>query len=215
MPTRIIVIVLIVVGAIGLPFAFWLLSPLFTSQTVQEEFPIAASGELPQGEFPLAAMAELPEGMPEAEAEQMMREAAAAPPVMFDEYPPDDMAMPDDYTRMDISVEVVKSGVFRNADSFHRGSGLASIYRAPDGRHLLRLTDFSVTNGPQLHVLLVPHRDPMSRADVEGNLDLGELKGNMGNQNYFLPDGANPADYRSAVIYCKPFRVIFSVAPMS
>ena len=37
----------------------------------------------------------------------------------------------------------------------------------------------------------------------------------MGNQNYFLPEGEDAADYHSVVIFCYPFKVVFSVATMS
>ena len=80
---------------------------------------------------------------------------------------------------------------------------------------MLRLEDFRVTNGPDLHVLLVPNADPQGRDDVEGYLGLGKLKGNMGNQNYFLPDGEDGSGYGSVVIYCRPFQVVFSVATLN
>lgn len=196
---------------------YWLLSPLFITERVDEDFPPLATNadtESAAGEFPFAANATLPEGITMAQAEEMMIDAAAQDEP-YDERVPDGMAMADDRMRMDASVERVKTGNFRDADSFHRGSGTATIYRAPSGESVLRLEDFRVTNGPQLHVLLVPHADPMARADVDGNHDLGALKGNEGNQNYPLPPDIDAADYNSVVIYCVPFRVIFSVAPLS
>ena len=45
-------------------------------------------------------------------------------------------------------------GMFRDADEFHRGSGLATMFRGPDGNHILRFEDFMVTNGPALSVLI-------------------------------------------------------------
>ena len=47
-----------------------------------------------------------------------------------------------------------------------------------------------------------------------GYLDLGELKGNRGNQNYPIPAGVNISTFNSVVIYCKPFAVVFSVATL-
>ena len=116
------------------------------------------------------------------------------------------------------SGEVVKlkEGDFRDQDSFHKGSGKAAVYRAPDGSHIVRLEDFKVTNGPELHVLLSAHSDPMTRSELkdDGYHDLGKLKGNIGNQNYTVPDGVDVSAQMSVVIYCKPFSVIFSVAPL-
>ena len=112
---------------------------------------------------------------------------------------------------------VVKSGSFRDADSFHNGEGSATVYELPDGSHVLRFEDFRVTNGPDLRVILASHPDPMRRGDVHSGeyVELGKLKGNIGNQNYPFPEGLSPDAYGSVVIYCKPFQVVFSVAPLS
>jgi hypothetical protein len=106
------------------------------------------------------------------------------------------------------------AGHFMDADSFHKGSGLATIYRGPDGSHLLRLEELDVTNGPDLHVILTPFNNPERHRDVQvpGYVDLGQLKGNRGNQNYFIPDDVDVSSFQSVVIFCKPFSVIFSVA---
>jgi hypothetical protein len=45
-------------------------------------------------------------------------------------------------------------------------------------------------------------------------LDLGSLKGNVGDQNYALPADFDPTLYKSVVIYCQPFRVIFATATL-
>ncbi len=198
---RIIVVAVVIIGIPALAVAWWLLSPLFISQTVDEEFPLASN-------------AVIPAEMTMAEAEEIMVEAASEFN-NYDERVPAEMAMSDDAMKMAPSVEQVKSGSFRDADSFHKGSGTATIYRSSDGKNLLRLEDFRVTNGPDLRVLLVPNPDPQGRDDVEGYLELGKLKGNMGNQNYFLPEGEDGSGFGSVVIYCRPFHVVFSVATLN
>ena len=113
-------------------------------------------------------------------------------------------------------VRAVKQGDFKDADSFHRGSGQAIIYTTPEGGHLLRLENLDVTNGPALHVVLSPHEDPTRSNEVllEGYADLGDLKGNRGNQNYTIPADVDLSVIKSVVIYCKPFAVVFSVATL-
>ena len=113
-------------------------------------------------------------------------------------------------------VRAVKQGDFKDADSFHRGSGQAIIYTTPEGGHLLRLENLEVTNGPALHVVLSPHEDPTRSNEVlqEGYSDLGDLKGNRGNQNYTIPADVDLSVIKSVVIYCKPFAVVFSVATL-
>ena len=113
-------------------------------------------------------------------------------------------------------VAQIKTGEFKDADSFHRGSGQATIYSGPDGSFLLRLENLDVTNGPALHVYLSRHPDPDSPGEVkdQGFVDLGDLKGNRGNQNYPITSDVDITAYNSVVIYCKPFNVVFSVASL-
>ena len=113
-------------------------------------------------------------------------------------------------------VRAVVMGSFKDADAFHRGSGTATIYRTPDGSEVLRLEDLNVTNGPALHVVLSTHPDPERSEQVkqEGYVDLGDLKGNRGNQNYPIPTGVDTSIHKSVVIYYYPFAVVFSVATM-
>ncbi len=48
-----------------------------------------------------------------------------------------------------------------------------------------------MTNGPDLRVVLTPHSDPSGHGDVtqDGHVNLGKLKGNIGDQNYPIPEG--------------------------
>ncbi len=113
--------------------------------------------------------------------------------------------------------EAVLVGAFMDADSSHRGEGTATIYQTGDGMLTLRLEDFSVTNGPALSVLLSPHPSPARSDDLGEYLDLGPLKGNKGNQNYEidLPIRKLITEYASVVIYCVPFHIVFSIAPLT
>lgn len=192
---RNIIIIVVIVALIPVAaFAWWLLSPLFLTTTVDEEFPYAAA-------------AEVPADMTMADVEMVMETMAKVDqPVMAEPMP----------TEMPAEPVAVASGSFRDADSFHRGSGTATIYRTPDGRHVLRFEDFRVTNGPDLRVLLARSGDPMSRDELQGGgyTHLEKLKGNVGNQNYEIPDHVNLEEQNSVIIYCMPFHVIFSVAPL-
>ena len=130
----------------------------------------------------------------------------AAAVVMMDEVVADGM-MAEEWT-------AVSQGQFAGADAFHQGSGSAAIYQQGDQR-VLRLEEFSVTNGPDLHVILTKHPSPTGRDDVgEDYIDLGPLKGNMGNQNYEIPAGVDLSEYQSVVIYCVPFHVVFATATL-
>ena len=184
-------VVLVIAGAVG----WWLLSPLFISETVNEDFPFSASAQVPESMTPQQVEMVM-EGM--SMVDQPVEEAMPA------------MAEPSGPT-------AVKTGTFRDADRFHKGSGTATVYMVGEDQHVLRLEDFEVTNGPDLRVLLVNHPDPQNRDDVQsgsGYIEVGSLKGNIGNQNYEIPAGTDIGATSSVVIYCRPFHVVFSVAPL-
>jgi hypothetical protein len=109
---------------------------------------------------------------------------------------------------------VLVSGGFRSLE--HQTTGRASVIRLGDGRRYLRFENLSTSNGPDLHVYLseVPAGPDLHAYGVHF-VDLGKLKGNIGNQNYSLPDGIDLSKYRSAVIWCKRFSVGFGVAPLT
>jgi hypothetical protein len=50
------------------------------------------------------------------------------------------------------------------------------------------------------------------RQNGERFVSLGKLKGNIGSQNYELPDDLNLSRFKSAVVWCKRFAVGFGVA---
>lgn len=194
-------------------FAWWLLNPLFSDMVVEEDFPIPARAAVPDGmtleDFPNAARAMVPEDMTLEEVEVQMGVAAAL----------DDPEVSEGMPAMSPSVAVnaVKAaGDFRDADSFHKGSGNAVIYQIAPGQRILRLEDFMVTNGPDLRVLLVNAPNPEGHSDLSdaGYVELGKLKGNIGSQNYDIPADFDLAEAQSVVIYCYPFRVVFSVATL-
>ena len=100
----------------------------------------------------------------------------------------------------------------------HPTSGRASIYQAPDGKRDLRLTNFTTSNGPDVHVVLAQSADESLKQDfVKGELnrvELGLLKANEGDQNYDLPDSADLSKYDAVVIYCVRFHAVFGVAKL-
>jgi len=100
----------------------------------------------------------------------------------------------------------------------HPTNGRATIYKNADGKQYLRLSDFSTSNGPDVHVLLVRADDTALQSEiVKGELDhveLGSLKGNQGDQNYDLPEAADLGRYQAVAIYCERFHAVFGVAKL-
>ena len=98
----------------------------------------------------------------------------------------------------------------------HETTGTARILRLPDGQQILRLEGFETSNGPALFVYL-----SQNAADGEDGLfdddylDLGALKGNIGDQNYVIPAEVDPLGYTSVVIWCDRFSVSFGAADIA
>ena len=191
-------------------------SPLFTNTTVDEAFPFAVNATVPpymgiqDVEIIMAGMAKV-----ESPVDEQMPDMAAGPTPKTPVTEPTPAPAPSSSPAA--GPVVLKHGMFMDIDSFHKGSGTATIYLGADGTRLLRLEDFKVTNGPELHVVLSPYAGP---AELGGSLKspgwtaLGKLKGNIGNQNYEIPTDVDPADYHAVMIYCKPFHVVFSTATL-
>jgi hypothetical protein len=93
-------------------------------------------------------------------------------------------------------------------DGFHNAEGVAKIIQLADGTDILRLENFKATNGPDLYVYLSTDK---TNADI---VNLGRLKGNIGNQNYLIPAGTDKTKYNTALIWCRAFSVIFGSAQL-
>lgn len=98
----------------------------------------------------------------------------------------------------------------------HPAKGTATVYKLPDGKHILSFTDFEVSNGPDVVVYLSSLEDANDNDTVKNSkfITLGSIKGNIGDQNYELPDDLDLNEYNSVVIWCKRFGVNFAVAPL-
>ena len=186
-------------GAIGLVIvlgaAWFLFSPLLFDEVVDEAFPGVPTN---------AALAEMSEEEKARIEEDVLAAAATMP----------DKEMQDEMPATGTPV-LVSQGQFSDADAVHKGSGNAGLYQLASGEYVIRLENLDVTNGPDLRLVLAQHPDPGSSADVKVEyFDLGELKGNVGNQNYEIPAEVDIAQYGSVAVWCRAFGVLFSAAPL-
>jgi Electron transfer DM13 len=110
-------------------------------------------------------------------------------------------------------VEIAR-GIFISRE--HETTGTARILRLPDGAQILRLEGFETSNGPALYVYL--SQNPADGEDGlfdDDYLDLGPLKGNVGDQNYGIPPEVDPLGYASVVVWCDRFSVSFGAADLA
>ena len=98
----------------------------------------------------------------------------------------------------------------------HPTAGTARLVTLADGSVVVRLEDFETDNGPDVVVYLSPAAGDASNDALGADpVFLGELKGNVGNQNYVVPPGTDLGKARSVVIWCRRFSVPFGVAGLA
>jgi hypothetical protein len=101
-------------------------------------------------------------------------------------------------------------GSFTDVDLIHKGEGRALLIENGN-ETIVRFENFEVTNGPDLYVWLTKSDQPTSKIESLGDyIDLGQLKGNIGNQNYTTDK--NVDEYDTVVIWCKQFSQLFTYA---
>lgn len=106
---------------------------------------------------------------------------------------------------------VLARGTFHS--DAHETAGRALLQRTASGT-VLRLEGFSTSNGPDVRVYLVAADSIEGSGTVKRaeTIDLGALKGNVGNQNYVVPAGIDLARYKAVSIWCRRFSVNFGAA---
>ncbi|MCY3866610.1 MAG: DM13 domain-containing protein [Chloroflexi bacterium] len=200
----VVVVAVVIVGlAVTQPWLY------FVNREVNEAFP-GLSAEQRQ------AVADMPADQKQAlidmaKSTRKMVEDTAIAQISSDQVvPQSEQAMPSD---MPAEPTVLLRGSFIDIDPIHGAEGTATIYELRDGERLLRFEDFRSKNGPDLHVYLSTEAPTSTFGGLgAAEVHLGALKGNVGNQNYEIPADVDLSQYRSVVIYCVPFRVVFSTA---
>lgn len=100
----------------------------------------------------------------------------------------------------------------------HDTSGTARLVREADGSHVLAFEGLDTSNGPDLRVWLTDQgvdADEWFVYDDGYHVELGELKGNKGDQVYQVPDDVDLDKVTSVSVWCKRFSVSFGAAPLS
>jgi Electron transfer DM13 len=95
------------------------------------------------------------------------------------------------------------------SDGFHMASGQVKVLQVLDGSQVLRFENLDVTNGPDLYVYL------STDTTTDNFVSLGRLKGNMGNQNYPIPENTDLEKYNTVLIWCQAFSTLFGSSKLS
>jgi Electron transfer DM13 len=95
----------------------------------------------------------------------------------------------------------------------HETTGVAQVIDVRGGRRVVTLTRFETDNGPDLRVYLST-ADANQDSAGDDFVDLGGLKGNVGDQQYEIPRGADLERLTKVVVWCRAFSVGFGAAQL-
>jgi len=205
----------IIVAIVIIPVGIYTISPLFLSKTVNEPAPIIENNTSGRSQndgssqfqqfMTMSEQERLEKGrqMSTEQKEAIMRDAASTEQATINEGMPDSMTIN--------QASILRSGVFIGVnDGIHNAEGNVKVIQLANGSSsVLRLEDFRSTNGPDLYVYLSTDK---SATDF---VNLGRLKGNIGNQNYEIPLETDLDKYDTVLIWCKAFSVLFGSAELS
>ena len=204
MMTRTKIIIGVIIAIIVIPLAVYTVSPLFVNTEVNEPLPVLASAEFQRFmNLTEDGRIQAADNMSQQEKDSIMILAAKENSTVNES--------------IDTKVAGQETDTFRNLlsgkfigvnDGIHNAEGVAKVVALDDGTSVLRLENFKATNGPDLYVYLATDK---SASDI---VNLGRLKGNIGNQNYPIPAGTDITKYNTALIWCRAFSVIFGSAQL-
>jgi hypothetical protein len=206
--------------AAAIPAGDYFLSPLWERSFLEEESPLAIAAEateqpgiIPETPSPGvetdAEGSEQPAIIPETPSPGVGTDAEGMGAENEVDDAPEEPSQ--DNTASEFAPIVISTGEFTGADDFHFGRGQALLIETAPDAYTLRFENFSVRNGPDLVVYLSQDPDGYT-SDA---LELGSLKATDGAFNYEIPPGTDVSQFKSVIVWCKPFAVLFAAAPLA
>jgi len=113
---------------------------------------------------------------------------------------------------------IVARGEFSRIDEVRWATGTLVIYEQADGGKVVRFEGFTAVNGPDLRVMMTAKTAETLATDPTlgvTDVDLGPLRGNVGDQNYTLPPEVAISSYRNIAIVSSSLNVVYSIAPIA
>jgi len=203
--TRTKIIIGVIIAIIVIPLAVYTVSPLFVSTEVNEPLPAMASAEFQKFmNLTEEGRIQASDNMSQQEKNSIMILAANENSTVNESIDTKSAGQENETTRNMLSGKFIGIN-----DGIHNAEGVVKVIALDDGTSVLRLENFKATNGPDLYVYLATDK---SASDI---VNLGRLKGNIGNQNYATPAGTNLTKYNTALIWCKAFSVLFGSAQLA
>ena len=211
MSSRKAIIIGIIIAAVAIPLGIYTVSPLFVNTEVNEPLPAVSNGI--NNNDDMAATQQFKDFMELSEEERIEKgqqmSSEERDMIMRAAAQTNDTTINENMTTIGEEITTTYAGTFVGVnDGIHNAEGLAKVIRLDDDSIILRLENFKATNGPDLYVYLATDN---SASDF---VNLGRLKGNIGNQNYDIPEGIDFSRYDAVLIWCKAFSVLFGSAKL-
>ncbi len=189
------------VGVAYLAFGIFGVHTLFIDDKVDEDGPIFASGAA--AETSEAVTTEAPAVEPEA-ADPV--EPAVADPVVTEPVVTEPPAP---------QIVTLAQGSFIPRGRYS-GEGTAVVLNDGSEQRFVRFENFSTDNGPDLRVYLSNSDANADSGTFDDDfIDLGVLKGNIGDQNYEIPVDVDLSVYDTVVVWCVRFSTPFTAADLA
>jgi len=198
------VTVVVLAGVAYLAFGVFGVHTLFIDDKVDEDGPVFASGVA----APTETLPEVADTVPPTTVAPTATEAPAAADAPVVTEAPTTTVAPEP------QIVTLAEGDFIPRGRYS-GQGDAIVLNDGSEQRFLRFENFSTDNGPDLRVYL-----SASDANADGGtfdddfIDLGVLKGNIGDQNYEIPVGVDLAVYDTVVVWCVRFSTPFTAADL-
>lgn len=191
---------LAIAGLAWLAFGFFGIHTAFIDDRVDESGPVFASG---------AGASGLPSDAIDDDLANAMNDAMDDDDVPAIDRVDEESAMADG----DPDILTLASGEF--IDRSHPARGTALVLNDGTEQRFLRFEDFATDNGPDLNVYLTTADADAPAGDFDDEfIDLGDLKGNIGSQNYEIPPDVDLERFNTVVIWCVRFGVAFGAADL-
>ena len=187
-----------IIAVIAIAIGTYTISPLFINTTIDEPLP-NTNPNISFEEFMKLSedeRATIGKDMTQEEKDNIMSVFAQ-----------DNVTVKDEITRSENQTNDMLIGNL--IDAFHMASGQVKVLRSQDGTQILRFENLDVTNGPDLYVYLAID------TTAKDFVSLGRLKGNMGNQNYPIPENTDFEKYNTVLIWCQAFSTLFGSSKLS
>jgi len=191
--------IIVVILAVLLPIAWYLLSPIWRVVELDEMSPLDQASET---SVPASA-ADSPSGMMvKDEMDTMDAERMAEFKAQTDAMKGEVMVKTE---VMPSTPRIVAQAPFQ--PRAHDVKGRAILIES-SGKKILRFEDFETINGPDLRIYL------SADLGTDDFVDIGTIRATKGDVNYELDESIDTAKYRNVLVWCEDFSILFSYASL-